>query len=63
MFLGVGTGDITGDPFRIPASFAACRDLTLFVLEGSGHNHNVAPTREVLWDRLAAWADSVVPTR
>jgi pimeloyl-ACP methyl ester carboxylesterase len=61
VFLGVGADDITGDPFRIPASFAACRDITLFVLEGSGHNHNAAPTREVLWDRLAAWAHSLVP--
>lgn len=56
VFLGVGTGDITGDPFRIPPSFRGSRDVTLFVLEGSGHNHNAAPTRERLWDRLAAWA-------
>jgi hypothetical protein len=59
VFLGVGTGDITGDPFRIPPSFPVCRDVTLFVLDGSGHNHNAAPTRELLWDRLAAWARSV----
>jgi pimeloyl-ACP methyl ester carboxylesterase len=59
VFLGVGTGDITGDPFRIPPTFPGCRDLTLFVLDGSGHNHNAAPTRERLWDRLAAWAGSV----
>jgi pimeloyl-ACP methyl ester carboxylesterase len=61
VFLGVGTGDITGDPFRIPPSFRASRDVTLFVLEDSGHNHNAAPTREKLWDRLAAWAYSLDP--
>jgi pimeloyl-ACP methyl ester carboxylesterase len=59
VFLGVGTGDITGDPYRIPPSFPSCRDVTLFVLDRSGHNHNAAPTRERLWDRLAAWATSV----
>ncbi|HZP30275.1 MAG TPA: alpha/beta fold hydrolase [Acidimicrobiia bacterium] len=59
VFIGVGTGDITGDPFRIPASFRNSRDVTLFVLDGAGHNHNAAPTRERLWDRLAAWARAV----
>jgi hypothetical protein len=59
VFLGVGTGDITGDPFAIPASFPGSRDVTLFVLDGSGHNHNAAPTRERLWDRLASWARTV----
>jgi pimeloyl-ACP methyl ester carboxylesterase len=59
VFLGVGAGDITGDPFRIPASFPGAHDVTLFVLDGSGHNHNAAPTRERLWDRLAAWARTV----
>jgi alpha-beta hydrolase superfamily lysophospholipase len=59
VLLGVGTGDITGDPFRIPPSFPGCHDVTLFVLDGSGHNHNAAPTRERLWNRLAAWATSV----
>jgi hypothetical protein len=32
----------------------------LFVLAGTGHNHNVAPDREVLWDRLASWARTVL---
>ena len=31
----------------------------LFVLPGTGHNHNVAPTREQLWDRLGRWAHGV----
>ena len=56
VFLGLGEHDIAGDPHGIPALFTACRDLTLFVLPGTGHNHNVAPDREVLWDRLALWA-------
>jgi pimeloyl-ACP methyl ester carboxylesterase len=59
VFLGVGDHDIVGDPHTVPACFPACRDFTLFVLPGTGHNHNVAPDREVLWDRFAAWAAQV----
>jgi pimeloyl-ACP methyl ester carboxylesterase len=59
VFLGVGDHDIVGDPHAIPACFPACRDFTLFVLPGTGHNHNVAPGREILWDRLAGWAAPV----
>jgi len=59
VFLGVGSGDITGDPFKIPPSLPGSGDITLFVLVGAGHNHNAAPTRERLWDRLASWAYSL----
>jgi pimeloyl-ACP methyl ester carboxylesterase len=55
VFLGVGDHDIVGDPHSIPACFTGCHDFTLFVLSGAGHNQNVAPAREVLWDRLATW--------
>jgi pimeloyl-ACP methyl ester carboxylesterase len=56
VFLGVGDHDIVGDPHAIPACFPGCNDFTLFVLPGTGHNHNVAPDREVLWERFAVWA-------
>jgi hypothetical protein len=57
VFVGVGEHDITvGDPRLIPADFPGTDDITLFVLRSAGHNHNVAPTRAVLWERLARWA-------
>jgi pimeloyl-ACP methyl ester carboxylesterase len=56
VFVGVGSRDITGPPHEIPAAFTSSRDVTLFVLDGAGHNHNVHPHRELLWDRLARWA-------
>jgi len=56
VFLGLGEHDIAGDPHGIPAFFTGSNDVSLFVLPAAGHNHNVAPTREVLWDRLATWA-------
>ena len=59
VFIGVGDHDITGAARRIPGQFPGARDITLYVLEGSGHNHNVAPTRHLLWDRLWRWARSL----
>ena len=55
VFLGVGGLDITGDPRAIPAELPACEDITLYVLAGSGHNHNVDADRARLWDRIAGW--------
>jgi pimeloyl-ACP methyl ester carboxylesterase len=59
VFLGLGEHDIAGDPHAIPGCFTRCEDFTLFVVPGTGHNHNVAPRRELLWDRFARWTLSV----
>jgi pimeloyl-ACP methyl ester carboxylesterase len=59
VFLGVGSNDITGEPRRIPAAFTGASDITLFVLADAGHNHNVAPNRDQLWDRIVRWIMSV----
>jgi alpha-beta hydrolase superfamily lysophospholipase len=59
VFLGLGSLDLTDDIHGVPAQFPASSDVSLFVLEGSGHNHNVAANREQLWDRLARWARSI----
>jgi pimeloyl-ACP methyl ester carboxylesterase len=59
VFLGVGDLDITGAPRAIPAQFPRSGDISLYVLGSSGHNHNVAPTRHQLWDRLRRWAISI----
>jgi alpha-beta hydrolase superfamily lysophospholipase len=61
VFLGVGDEDITGDPRAIPGHFPNATDVTLFVLAGSGHAHNIAPRRVELWDRFADWAGSLAP--
>ena len=41
--------------------FTASHDITLYVLEESGHNHNVSPNRERLWARMVGWARSLGP--
>jgi len=58
-FLALGEHDIAGDPHTIPSCFTGCHDFTLFVLPGTGHNHNVAPDRELLWERFVVWARSI----
>jgi pimeloyl-ACP methyl ester carboxylesterase len=59
VFLGIGDRDIARQPREIPADFASSADLTIFVIPNAGHNHNVEPTRALLWDRLGAWALSL----
>jgi len=59
VFLGVGDKDIAARPHELPAEFPASRDITLFVLEDSGHNHNVEPNRVQLWDRILGWSDEL----
>ena len=62
VFIGVGDRDIMqGDPREIPSALPSCADITLFVLADAGHNQNVAPNREQLWDRISA-SPSNVPT-
>jgi len=59
VFFGVGEHDITGDARVLPGQVPASADVTLFVLAGSGHNHNIADNRRQLWDRVAHWVVSV----
>jgi alpha-beta hydrolase superfamily lysophospholipase len=63
VFLGLGSLDLTDATHQVPSQFPASRDVSLFVLQGAGHNHNVAANRERLWDRLAQWAHSVLSVR
>ena len=56
VFLGVGEHDIATEHRLIPGEFPASGDVTLYVLPGAGHNHNVEPGREQLWDRVTSWA-------
>jgi pimeloyl-ACP methyl ester carboxylesterase len=60
VFFGLGERDIAGSIADLPAQVPSCRDITLFVLAGSGHNHNIADNRADLWHRLATWIRSVV---
>jgi pimeloyl-ACP methyl ester carboxylesterase len=63
VFLGVGENDIATGHRLIPSEFPASRDITLFVLEGAGHNQNVEPGRHELWERVTSWADQLASRR
>jgi pimeloyl-ACP methyl ester carboxylesterase len=55
VFLGYGEVDVSLSPHDEPSYFANSDDVTLFVLPGSAHCHNMANTRTVLWDRMDRW--------
>ena len=59
VFLGSGEHDISGDPEDLVRALPAAPSISSVVLDGSGHNHNVAPDRVRLWDRLGDWARNV----
>ena len=59
IFAALGEHDLGGTLDVLPGQLPGCGDLTLFLLEGAGHNHNVAVNRRLLWDRVRRWATSV----
>jgi pimeloyl-ACP methyl ester carboxylesterase len=59
VLLAFGERDVTVDPHQEPAAYSSSDDVTLVVLRGSSHCHNMATTRTVLWDRLLSWASAV----
>jgi alpha-beta hydrolase superfamily lysophospholipase len=61
VFLGFGAvHDISPDPYAEPGNYRASRDVTLYVVSGSGHCHNLTGDRAALWDRIAAWIPAAV---
>ena len=63
VFLTFGELDVSPAPHAEPSYFASSPDVTLFVLAGSAHCHNMATTRTVLWDRLDRWIRSLAPAQ
>lgn len=58
LFLGFGELDVTASPHAEPGFYPNSHDVTLHVLEGSAHCHNMARSRQTQWDRLAGWLRS-----
>jgi pimeloyl-ACP methyl ester carboxylesterase len=59
VLLVYGEVDVSPAPHDEPSFFQNSPDVTLFLLARSGHCHNMASSRQVLWDRLARWCDSL----
>lgn len=60
VFIGVGDKDMVGPPHLVPAAFTASNDITLYVQPGAGHSHFLFASRTQLFQRLSAWARTVV---
>jgi len=60
VFLAVGDRDMAGPPHALPAAFSGSSDVTLVVLEATGHAHFIFPSREHLFARFADWCEAVL---
>jgi hypothetical protein len=60
VFIGVGVRDVCPDPWSEPSSYRAARQVSLCVVDRMAHMHNFASTRQVLWDRLHRWGESLI---
>jgi pimeloyl-ACP methyl ester carboxylesterase len=54
-FVGFGDHDLIVDYAAAAGQYRSAPRVDLFVLEGSGHCHNQAATRKILWDRILDW--------
>jgi hypothetical protein len=61
VFVAFGDHDVPPVPHDDVRYYSASRDVTLYVQADSAHCHNFAATRTQLWDRLGAWATSLIP--
>jgi dienelactone hydrolase len=60
VFLGFGAAiDVSPGPHTEPANYPASGDVTLYLVPGSGHCHNFASARALLWDRIACWLNAL----
>jgi hypothetical protein len=59
LFLAFAEIDVPEAP-RLEAQFyPACTDITLFLVPDAAHCSNFSPSRQLLWDRIAAWERSL----
>lgn len=59
IFLAFGDDDLVTDYAESLAQYRSVTDATLYVLGHSGHCHNQASGRHVLWARMLDWLGSV----
>jgi pimeloyl-ACP methyl ester carboxylesterase len=60
VFIGAGERDVCPDPWTEPASCHGAQQVSLCVIDRMAHMQNFAGTREVLWDRLHRWGESLI---
>lgn len=60
VFLAFGARDTSPDPRAEAALYPRSPDVTTFVLPDSAHCHVLAATRQLFFDRIASWGESLV---
>lgn len=56
VFLGGGDHEPWHRPDTVVPCFEHSQDISFYTLVDAAHNHNVAPTRKLLWERMLGWA-------
>ena len=59
VLVACGERDVVPDPWAEPTAYRSSSDVSVAVIPRMAHMHNFASTRELLWARIAAFAESV----
>ena len=59
VLIGYGAVDVSPEPRAEARLYRNSPDITTLVLAGSAHCHNMASSRQQLWQRLLTWAETV----
>lgn len=59
VLMAFGRRDVSPNPHQEPSAFPMSRDVSLYVVRQMAHMHNFASTRQLLWERIADWAEMV----
>jgi pimeloyl-ACP methyl ester carboxylesterase len=63
VLLGYGEVDVSPNPGTEAQFYPRSPDVTMLVIPGSGHCHNMASTRHQLWQRLLEWTGRIDRSR
>ena len=56
VLMAYGQRDVSNDMRREPSAFINSNDVSVFIVPRMAHMHNFAETRQLLWQRVADWA-------
>lgn len=57
VLMAYGERDVSADMRREPTAFINSNDISVFIVPRMAHMHNFADTRQLLWQRVADWAE------
>lgn len=57
VLMAFGERDVSADMRREATAFFSSNDISIFIVPRMAHMHNFAKTRQVLWQRVADWAE------